>query len=147
MNEAAKEVLGTTAEHFGEKRYPHSVLEGFGNGCLLDLRVRLAVDLLKGPLYANVVAEGVELGTEDNARDIAVHALDVATALMSIAEARGLIEPLPGDDGLDLQCRLQATRTARYGVLQQICQQRVVAEEGSRIQPATGPLGGNGLNG
>jgi hypothetical protein len=113
---------------------------------MLDLRVRLAVDFLKSPLYANVVAEGVELGTEDNPRDIAVHALDVATALLAVSEARGLVEPLPDDDGLNRQLRLQAARTARYSVWQQLAGARVAAEEQPRVGPV-GPLAGRTFNG
>lgn len=118
--------------------YPSNVLEGFGTGALLDLRVRFAMQLLTGPLYANVVAEGVELGTGDNARAIAVHALDVSAAFFEVSEERGLVEPLPDDDGLNRQLRLQAARTARYSVWQQLAGARVAAEEQPRVGPAPG---------
>jgi hypothetical protein len=124
--------------------YPSNVLESFGTGCLLELRVRLAVDFLKSPLYANVVAEAAKAGPGVPPTDIAVHALDVATALLTVSEARGLVEPLPDDDGLNRQLRLQAARTARYSVWQQLAGAQLAAEE----QPRVGPVpGGRVFNG
>jgi hypothetical protein len=127
--------------------YPSNVLEGFGTGALLDLRVRFAMDLLKSPLFSNVVAEGVEFRDDiTTAGGIAEHALDIAVALLAQAENRGLVESLPDDDGLNRQLRLQAARTARYSVWQQLAGARVAAEEQPRVGPV-GPLAGRTFNG
>jgi hypothetical protein len=121
------------------KLYPHNVLEGFAAGCLLDLRVRLAVDFLKGPL-ANMAPDGAE------ARDLAEYALDLATELLSLAESRGLVSALPDDDGLNRQLRLQAARTAKFSALQQIEGQKAAQEEAGRVSRVA-PLGGRTFNG
>jgi hypothetical protein len=126
--------------------YPHNILEAFGNGCVLDLRVRFAMQLLTGPMYANVVAEAAKVGPGVPPLDIAVHALDVSTALFEVSEARGLVEPLPDDDGLNRQLMLQAARTARYSVWQQMAGGWVAAVVLPGVG-AVGPLAGRTFNG
>jgi hypothetical protein len=125
--------------------YPSNVLEGFGTGALLDLRVRLAMDLLRtSPMFTNFLPLSSGESLEQAPGMLAVLALDVATALLAVSEARGLVEPLPDDDGLNRQLRLQAARTARYSVWQQLAGARVAAEE----QPRVGPVpGGRVFNG
>jgi hypothetical protein len=120
-------------------------LEGFGTGALLDLRVRLAMDLLRtSPMFTNFLPLSSGESLEQAPGMLAVLALDVATALLAVSEARGLVEPLPDDDGLNRQLRLQAARTARYSVWQQLAGARVAAEE----QPRVGPVpGGRVFNG
>jgi hypothetical protein len=120
--------------------YPSNVLEGFGTGCLLDLRVRLAVDFLKSPMFEGMAVTAEEILP----KACAWFALEVSTELLALAEARGLVEPLPDDDVLNRQLRLQAARTARYSVWQQLAGARVAAEE----QPRVGPVpGGRVFNG
>jgi hypothetical protein len=123
-------------------KYPSNVLEGFGTGALLDLRVRLAVDFLKSPMFTHTD----RIHGPDAAHVLAVFALDVAAELLAVSESRGLVEPLPDDDGLNRQLRLQAARTARYSVWQQLAGARVAAEEQPRVGPA-GPLAGRTFNG
>lgn len=121
------------------KKYRHNVLEGFGNGCLLDLRVRIAIGLLeKSPLMGEVVFSG-ELKSPD---EVAGYALDVATELLRQADERGLIEDLPEDEGLNSQVRKQAARTALYGTLQQIEGQKALADEGGRVAAPSMPFAG-----
>jgi hypothetical protein len=152
MNEAAKGVLGKAADALGlsgvgdevqgePRLYRQSALNGFENGCLLDLRVRIAMDLLKGPLFANVVAEGVEFPPmESSPGGIACHALDIASELLKQAEARGWVDPLPDDGGLNRAGRLQASRVGRFGAVQQMEAQKAMAEDQGRVS-AVGPLG------
>ncbi len=146
MNESVKEVVETsraallTDEPVGQKLYRHNVLEGFGNGCLLDLRVRLAIELLKSsPMFSCVVPalwpEDVPRGATPE--QLAGYALDVAVELMRDAEKRGFVEDLPKDEGLNRQLRLQSARTARYQVWQQMAGQRVAAEDAARVSPVS----------
>ena len=66
----------------GTLKYPHNVLEGFGNGALLDLRVRMAMQLLThSPMYAGSAAT--------NPDDVAAHALEVARCTLERAEGFG----------------------------------------------------------
>jgi hypothetical protein len=128
--------------------YPSNVLEGFGTGALLDLRVRLAMDLLRtSPMFTNFLPLSSGESLEQAPGMLAVLALDVATALLAVSEARGLVEPLPDDDGLNRQLRLQAARTARYSVWQQLAGARVAAEEQPRVGPVGGMPGGRVFNG
>jgi hypothetical protein len=119
--------------------YPHNILEAFGNGCVLDLRVRFAMDLLRtSPIFEGV---GSEFSPEHIAvlpKACAAFALALATELLALAEQRGLVEPLPDDDGLNRQLRLHAARTARYSVWQQLAGARVAAEEQPRVGAAPG---------
>ena len=112
------------------KKYPHNALEGFGAGCLMDLRVRLAIEFLKhSPMYTSPSTD-VPLISPSEA---ALHALTAATALLDIAEQRGLIEPLPEDGDLSPELRAQAKRNASFQALQQIEGQRFVQLETSGI--------------
>ena len=122
-------------------KYPHNVLEGFANGCLLDLRVRLAIEFLKG---------GVISVTE--ARPAAHVALDLANELMAEAERRGWVEPLPEDAVLNSAVKKQARRTGVFGATQQIEGQGVMQDEArgvspvSPVSPVFPPFGGRGRN-
>ena len=95
-----------------QRKYPHNVLEGFGNGALLDLRVRFAMQMCThSPMIAVNGAPPQEL-----ARAI----LDFADALMNEADARGWIDPIPADAEIDADLRDQAKRTAEYQASQQV---------------------------
>lgn len=95
-------------------KYPHNVLEGFGNGALLDCRLRLAMNLLTySPMFASP-----EAGTEP--RRIAELALEVVEELFSQADARGWIDPLPDLAEIGPELRDQAKRTAEFQATQQV---------------------------
>lgn len=123
--------------------YPSNVLEGFGSGCLLDLRVRLAVDLLKSPMFTSMSVDGMR--APEIPGECARFALDLATALMAEAESRGLVQPIPADNGeLPDALRAQARRTASFQALQQIEGGRFVQEEQGRVVPQAPVLTGRG---
>jgi hypothetical protein len=114
--------------------YPHNALEGFGNGCILDLRVRLALNFLQhSPRYAAVSGDdGVDIFSPSHA---ASDALDLATALLAESERRELIAPIDLTGELDESIRAQAKRLARFQVLQQIEAQKAAQAEQSRVVP------------
>lgn len=125
-----------------EVKYPHNALEGFANGCLLDMRVRIAIELLKSsPIFSGGV--GVIAMSEDPAhaaerapKDFASMALDVATELLRLGAERGLVDPLPADDGeLSPSLRSQAKRTASFQVLQQMEGQKFGQREQDQVIP------------
>ncbi len=110
------------------KRYQDNALEGFRNGCLLDLRVRWAFELLRGGALSDV---------DDTPAGVASYALDVATELLALAESRGLVEALPADGGeLTPALMDQARRTASFQALQQIEGQRFGQDYQNRVMPA-----------
>jgi len=118
-------------------RYPHNPLEGFANGCLLDLRVRIAIDLLKAsPMYAKTGKE--------TPFSIAVHALHVAQELMAEAERRGWVAPLPVEGELSPALKAQAARVAAFGVEQQLEAGRLAQQARGAVIPVnpTGQLPG-----
>lgn len=125
----------TSHDRFALPRYQHNVLEAFGSGCLLDLRVRLAADFLKhSPMFGEIPTHSE--GPDGLPREFACFALDLATALLSEADRRGLIEPIPEDNGdLDAPLRAQAKRTASYQALQQLEAQKFVQDEAGRVVP------------
>lgn len=103
----------------GEMKYPHNVLEGFSNGCILDLRMRFAMEFLKG---------GSVFGEPDADAE---YALELADATFKKAEARGWVAPIPDDGELNRFVRMQAKRTARFQALQQIEGQKAMQRENS----------------
>jgi hypothetical protein len=64
--------------------YPPNILEAFSAGAMMDLRVRLAVQILAG---------GSIDGAESAARN-AVFALNIACSLIEEGERRGFVKPL-----------------------------------------------------
>src|SRR5690349_15352200 len=113
-----------------EKLYPQDPSEGFGNGACLDLRVRLAINLLKD----SRLFQGHALVAPPD--DLAKIALEIANRLLNRALERGWISDLPRDGELSQQARNHAARTASFGVLQQIEGQRFAKEEAARVIPA-----------
>ena len=104
MVENAEKVVEVAGEHFGirtgvEKpvkmpevnkpiELPDSPFEGFRCGANLDLRVRLAMDMLT---HSPMFAPGKDAaGTPE---ETALFALDTATYLLDTAHERGLIKP------------------------------------------------------
>lgn len=133
-------------------KYPHNALEGFGNGCLLDLRVRFAMLLLQqSPMYSTAL---VTTSTTDGdgtqylqgamtPQLIAQHALDLATEVLDLAAERGLVEPLPDDGELSTELKLQARRTAGFSLAQQMEGQRMAQDLRDRVVPVA-PMAGGG---
>lgn len=109
-------------------KYPSNVLEGFGSGALLDLRVRLAADFLKhSPLMGHAYSDA-------RAADRAGFALDLADELLKQGAERGWVEPLPDDAGeLPSDLRSQARRTGSYQAQQQLDANRHAQDEQSRV--------------
>lgn len=98
----------------------------------MDFRLKLAVELLKSPMFQIVPGASGEIVTSV----IAECALDVATDLVRLAESRGLLEPLPTDNGeLTPELRAQAKRTASFQVLQQMEGQKFMQDEQARVVP------------
>lgn len=128
-------------------KYPSNVLEGFGSGALLDLRVRLAADFLKHGAVVNLFP----VSTPDDLRLLpkvaAGYALDLADELLSQAEVRGWVDPLPADDGeLPPDLRAQANRTGSYQAQQQLGANKYAADEAGRVVPGAHVLANGRMN-
>lgn len=122
-----------------EMLYPHNVLEAFGNGCLLDLRVRMAVNLLQhSPIFEGVAvaAAGAEIrGVKDAWSrmpvDVAGAALAIADEILRLGEEAGMVKPLPDDDEISVAVKRQATRTGKFSARQQLAGQKEAQEMAS----------------
>lgn len=133
-----------------EPKYPHNILEGYGTGALLDLRVRLAINFLQhSPMVQEVTRAtlaNLPAGKVGEAPMwVAKFALEVADELLKEGAARGYVSPLPDpeDTTITAQDRAQAVRTARYSVLQQMAGAKVAQEEGAgQIIPVAPIVGG-----
>lgn len=111
--------------------YFGDVLANFTTGVQLDLRVKMALDLLKGGAFTDATA-----------------ALDCASDLITIAGNRGLIKDLPENDDLTQSMKQHLRRSLRVQVFQQTEGPRIMAEETAhRLQPVAAIVPGpNGRN-
>lgn len=114
-------------EETGGMKYPHNALEGFSNGCLMDLRMRFAMEVLKG----GIIASGEP--TTD-----ARYAIALAGATFDCAEELGWVSPLPDNGELNRALRMQARRSAKFQAAQQREGQVAMQNEtsGVVIEPA-----------
>lgn len=151
-----------TAQHDEKKipeheKYRSNPLTCFDNGCLLDLRVKLAIDFLKSPMYATDV-EHFYSGSDmeevkppeiaPHPRTLACHALDLATELLAEGTRRGLVEPIPDHDELSAPIRKQIRRGVRANVISQIVASALMAEETrGQVQPVAAMPAGARLDG
>jgi hypothetical protein len=112
--------------------YFGDVLANFSAGVQLDLRVKMALDLLKGGAFTDAEA-----------------ALNQATRLVELAGERGLMKDLPSDDELSAPMKSHLRRSLRVQIYQQSEGPRLAAEEQAhKIAPATiFPMAPNGSGG
>lgn len=115
-------------------RYPANPLTAFENGCMLDLRARLAIEFLKSGVIAKPAGgDPYTLPAAEHAR----LALDLSEAFFAEAAHRGLVEELPGlDVGLSDHLQAHIARTAGAQVLGQQCAQEIMAAN----QPAVASI-------
>lgn len=121
-----------------EPKYWGNVLSAFEAGVQMDLRLRLAMDFLKSPLFENAAG---------GPRVVASGALDLATALLDEAAARGMLKALPETDEITSAMRHHVGRSARAQVAGQASANRAMREEAGGVMPAGGSIMHPGLNG
>ena len=111
-------------EATGGMKYPHNALEGFSNGCIMDLRMRFAMEYLKSgaiePATPSIDAE---------------YALELAERFFINAEERGWVSPLTDNGELNRALRMQARRSAKFQAMQQIEAQRTMQEVNNPNSP------------
>jgi hypothetical protein len=112
-------------------KYAQPAVEAFTQGVRLDLRARMAADFLRSSPAVRAYAEEAVKTCGDGkvvASATAGFALDLAEALMSESEKRGLVAPMPEGAELDAPTKKQAARMGRFGALQQIGGHREMQE-------------------
>lgn len=103
-------------------KYPANPLSAIENGCLLDLRAKLAIEFLK---TSDLVAD---LGVTP--RDAAVRTLDIAEALLEEAYTRDLVHVLPPNGEISEAVKFHIERSIRAQIYQNTAGQKIARSEG-----------------
>ena len=129
-----------------DRKYRDNAIDGFRNGACLDLRVRLAVEVLvHGGLFDTLVraaARGGEVTMADweaLPRTAALMALESASELLRLAEERGLVEDFPQAPDIGRGLKDHAKRQATFQLEGNREAQRQAADTLRTVRPA-GPL-------
>jgi hypothetical protein len=155
----AAEVVGRESE-----RYWGDVLQSFGTGVQMDLRLRLALEFLKAGTFVNLgqaiaaimpnpIPVQNALGGTDmievrwNAdqypKYLVRFALDLATEVVNEGWERGLMKDLPETGELNQATKKHIERNVRAQLYQQQIGQKIMQEETNRV----GVVGAGALNG
>lgn len=119
--------------------YPQDPINGFLQGCLLDLRVRLAIDFLKAPSF-ELSLSGMKV------EDAAGLALRLADEILAQGAANGWVTSIPEDGEIGPALRAQAKRNAQYQVVQQMEANKAMTAEQSSIAVPQVPMPGRKMN-
>lgn len=128
------------SEKKDERRYRDNPIDGFRNGVCLDLRVRIAIDLLThGGLFEALIAsfkgkEPTEADMVALPKVAAVVALESAAELLRLAEERGLVDDFPEGAEIGRGLRDHARRQANFQTEGNREAQRIAAEQ---LRPAS----------
>jgi hypothetical protein len=121
-------------------KYFGDVLMDFQNGCRLDLRVKLALEMLKSnQVPFELPLEGDIDPSPLTPQDRAEYALDLAGRLIDGALRRGWIEDMP-EGGLSDKQLDHIKRMAAAGVVQGLTQQRMAEDAAGGVIPVKGKV-------
>jgi hypothetical protein len=112
--------------------YPGNVLNALTDGCVLDLRFKLAVEFVKAGLVPQPPEPDCVL--VEPARAVAYFAFEVAQEMIAIAQERNLIAPMPEGE-IPSVVKNQIKRNAEAQALQQWHAQRVMTELAGPLAP------------
>ena len=101
--------------------YP-DVIAAFSDGCVMDLRVRLAVDFIKAMISSDTQGSF-------SIDQMANTGLSLAGSLIAQAKASGLIAPLPESGELNAQTKRHLERAVNAQMYQQKYAQRQQQDE------------------
>lgn len=124
-------LMDKLAEPVKPREYPQHILDGFSQGALLDLRVRFAMQLLThSPMFASndLVAFSAE--------GAAQKALQVADAVLRLADEQGWIKDFDNESPLPESLGLQAARMGAFEAFKQIGAQSALASARGVVAPA-----------
>ena len=112
-------------------KYALPLLNALNDGAVIDLRFRIALQLLLSPGFVD--------GCKTRGEHPEQEAVLLAGNLVELAEKTDLIEPLPSHSDLPRAERAHVERQAAAQVFGQMHAQRVVNDEStSRVVPANG---------
>ena len=124
--------------------YPQDPINGFLQGCLLDLRVRLAIDFLKSHFFSGFLDRATL--TNMRVEQAASIALILADEVLKQGAARGWVTSIPEDGEIGPELRAQAKRNALYQVVQQMEANKAAQAEQSSIAVPVAPMPGRKMN-
>jgi hypothetical protein len=124
-------LLETTMGEHSKIRFHGNILSAFEQGAELDLRFRVALQLISGPLFQELVALRPAV-------EVACSVLDLAEELFKQGEGRGWIEDLPDDDGLSAGLRMHLRRAVRAQIYQQGAGGQIGADMAPRVATPPG---------
>jgi hypothetical protein len=120
-------------------KYMGNVLSAFEAGAQLDLRVKLALEFLKSPLFSDALQSGVPSSEPSvvvvDTRGLAEIALDLATDLLELGAERGLVCDLPDHGELSARMKHHIERSVAAGSFQAIESQRAARTAGPMLAP------------
>lgn len=115
--------------------YPHNELDGFQNGCNMDLRARIALNLLQhSPIFHRMLPDNPQ-GFGLIPKEMVTAACDLAEELLRQSKERGWIEAFPADGELTDRLREQGKRAATFSAVQQIEGAKAMHNEQARVVP------------
>ena len=121
--------------------YPSMHITAAQEGALLDMRVRLAIQLATSIGFAAMADKFIDGSAGQAPQAYAALALDTANEIVQQAKERGWVRPLTElDEGLPPTDVEHVKRSARASVIQQFHQQDVAQE----LAPAIAPVRGGG---
>lgn len=112
--------------------YFGSPITNFENGCQLDLRVKLAIEFMKSD-----GALAVPSAVAERPDTFARYSLDLFTELLAQASRHGFVKPLPDTDEVPAALQRHIRQSVRASIYQQTIGQKIVAEDGNRVVPAS----------
>jgi hypothetical protein len=117
-------------------KYPTPYLNALPDGCVMDMRVKLAMEIIKTPGYIKIFA-AQNTSDDETAKNASACALNIAEALYAEAERRQLVEDLPSHADLTKDELNHIRRQAAGNVIGQLHAQKVAAsEQASQVMQA-----------
>jgi hypothetical protein len=112
--------------------YPGNVLNALNDGCVMDLRVRLAIQFIVGGMIP--VPPGPDCVLAEPSQAVAFFALDVAERLVALGVERGYIAAMPEGHEIPGVVKSQVKRSAEA--------QAIAQHHGAKVlRDLDGPLG------
>jgi hypothetical protein len=114
-----------------EMKFPPNQLSAFETGALMSLKARMALELLKAPMFEGFALQAC-LGA-NGPEQAATIALAIAGSLLEQGQASGDITEIPEGDDLNNATRDHIARNMRAQAVQQVNGQRIMEQEAPRV--------------
>ncbi|HUP07672.1 MAG TPA: hypothetical protein VMU47_11005 [Caldimonas sp.] len=120
--EAAAPVKAQGETYFG------NVLSAIERGAQMDLRVHIAVDIVKSPIIQEFAGQKLTNMGYIETGELAAFALDLADQLVSQAASRGWVKPMPETGDIPASLKRHIERSVSAGLHQALEQNRAARD-------------------